>query len=115
MKFTWCGETFEAVEQTDLTWMEMEALEEATGYTSSEIEEDKRIAGKARVAAALFWLSVRRQNDKVEFPEFFGSKIGQFEIQNEGEEETAPPPPAADADPLDDAAGSGSSTSGDST
>jgi hypothetical protein len=115
VKFVWRGETFEAIDQEDLSWSEAEDLEEATGYTSTEIGEDKRISGKARVVAAQFWLAVRRQNDKVEFGEFLGSKLGEFQPQTEDQEETAAPPPAVEGDPLDEAAGSGSETSGGST
>lgn len=115
MKFTWRGETFETVDQSDLTWVEMEQLEEATGFTSSEIQEDPKVSGRARVVAALCWMSVRRQNESVTFADFFGSKISEFQPQVEGEEETVPPPPVDPADPLDGTAGNTSEDSGTST
>ncbi len=115
MKFLWRGETFEMVDQADLSWSEAEQLEEATGYTSSELEEDKRLGGKARVVAAMCWLSVRRQNEAVAFADFFGSKLSEFEPQRDEEEKTVPPPVADD--PLDSAGtdASGSDNSGTST
>jgi hypothetical protein len=115
VKFLWRGEAYEAVEQSDLTWIEMEKLEEVTGYTSTELGDGK-IAGKARVIAATCWMSVQRQDESVTFAEFFGSKLGQFEPQAEGEEEPVAPAPVAD-DPLGSAgtAGSGSAISGTNT
>lgn len=115
MKFVWRGETFEMVEQSELSWAEAEELEEATGYTSSELEEDKRLGGKARVIAAMCWLSVKKQNEQITWAEYFGSKLGDFEAQREDEEETVPPAPVDPDDPLDGSAGSISGTSGTST
>ena len=99
MKFIWRGETFEMVEQSDLSWQDMELLEETTGYTSTELG-DQKIMGRARVIAALSWLSVRAQDDSVTFADFFGSKISEWEPQDDGEEKQAPPPPALANDPL---------------
>ena len=114
MKFLWRGVAYEAVDQSDLTWIEMEKLEEATGYTTSEIQEDAKIGGKARVVAAQCWLSVQRNDPEITFADFFGSKLSEFEPQQDDEEQV--PPPVVD-DPLDSAgtAGSGSEGSGTST
>lgn len=115
MKFLWRDRMYEAVEQSDLKWEDMELLEEATGYTSAELGDEK-IAGKARVIAALSWMSVRAQDDSVTFADFFGSKLGEWEPQAEGEQEkTVPPPPVDPGDPLGESAGSTSEGSGTST
>jgi len=114
VKFIWRDRMYETVEQSDLSWQDMELLEEATGFTSSELGDEK-VAGKARVIAALSWMSVRALDDSVTFAEFFGSKIGEWEPQAEGEQEqTVPPPPVDPDDPLDGSAGSTSGTSGTS-
>ena len=114
MKFLWRGVMYEAPEQKDLSWLEMEQLEEATGYTSTELG-DAKVSGKARVIAALCWTAVHKQDEAVSFAEFFGSKLGEWEPQDDGEEETVPPPPADD--PLGSAgtAGSGSDNSDTNT
>lgn len=112
-KFRWRDRRFERLEQSGLSWGQMEKLEEVTGVTTAELE-DPKVAGRARVMAALCWLSVNDQDSEVTFAEFFNSKLGEFEME-EGEEETVPLPPVAD--PLDSAGtdGSGSGSSGTST
>ena len=105
MKFTWKDVTFEGVDQSDFTWMEMEELEVAAGVTSGEIEADPKIAGRARVAAAFLWLSLRREKDDVTWPEFFASKVSQLEPQEEPETPDVQPPPDDPADPTESTAG----------
>lgn len=113
MKFTFDGATYDYLEVTRLSWMDWDTLENLTGYTSTEMQADPKVRGKALVSAARFWMSIHKGGGKVTWEDYAKTLDGDTVLIPDEREPVTPP---GAADPLDDSSSevSDANTSGSS-